>query len=151
YQPGVAGDAEIDAAVVAKLAVVEIDLNDDGVGGQALAVTEAEVEGRADDHDLVRVSEGLTPRAVEEDRVPGGQGATGGPVEIDGGGGAPRDPGEGGGGPQMPHLPPGQETGPLRQTERSGAPIHGPGVAAAPPRRTILARVDHRLLVHGGE
>ena len=57
-----------------ELAVVEIDLDDLGVGGQALAVAQAEVERRADDQDHVGLGQGLAPGAVRT--VAGGPAAT---------------------------------------------------------------------------
>ena len=53
--PGVADDAEVDVAVLADRAVVQVDLDDRRVGGEALAVAHAEVERRADDDDQVGV------------------------------------------------------------------------------------------------
>ena len=69
-------------AVLADRAVVEVDLDHRRVVPEPLAVAHAEVEGGADDHDDVRLLEGVAARAVEVVRVPRGEEAAPGPVEV---------------------------------------------------------------------
>src|SRR5699024_6977420 len=72
---GITHDAQVDIAVLADGRVVQVDLNDGGVGGQALAVAHTEVERGPDDDDQVGVGEGVAPGGLEVVRVLGGEGA----------------------------------------------------------------------------
>ena len=81
---GVADDPEVDVAVLADGAVVEVDLHDGRVRRQPLAVAHAEVEGRADDDDDVGVGEGVPAGQLEVVRVAGRQGAAARAVHVGG-------------------------------------------------------------------
>src|SRR5205085_8395680 len=65
HRRGVAGDGDIDAAIVAQLAIVEVDLDDRGVGTKTSAVAKAKVERRAEDENDIGTGERLAPRADE--------------------------------------------------------------------------------------
>ncbi len=77
----VADHSQIDIAVSADGRIRHVDLHD-GLGLEALAVTQAEIEGRADDDDDVGFGERIAPRKLEVQRMAGRKRSASGAVHI---------------------------------------------------------------------
>ncbi len=81
---GIALDADVDVAIAAELCGVDVHLDDLGLGVEALAVGEAEVQGGADDEDDVGAAQGTATGAGEEQGVILRYGAARHGVQVDG-------------------------------------------------------------------